>query len=163
MIISPFLAVGGLAVVVVIAAALWDEKKPRGRLHVRPRALLTPMEHQLYVRLRAARPELTVFCKVALSALVTTTTRERVRLRHRLADFVLVDAEFHVVAVVELDEGEQLERHVVGETVKSLLSAAGFVVVELMGLPEADALEAALPSTKGVQTPARAPSKDAIT
>jgi hypothetical protein len=142
--ISPILAVGIVGAAVAIGTTLWKDRAPNQAFRARARPLVNSWELEMFRRLQAAWPEGLVLVKVALSALISVPLRERERVRHRHVDFVLCDAEMQVYAVVQLEQDEELQEFRTGESAKTLLSNAGYVVLSWSEPPAVSEIEEAL-------------------
>lgn len=139
--ISPLVAIGVVGAVVALVSVLWDENKPTGELRARPKKPLTTLEQDMYWRLVEAFPGMVVLAQVALTALIATPRKDRSRYHHKVVDFAILDREFQVQALVEVDDLSQASRHTVGEPVRALLELAGYRVFEFTEVPAVEELQ----------------------
>ena len=149
--INPLYAVVVIGGAVAIASMLWDEKKPTSELRAKPRQPLTPLEQEVYWRLKEAFPGMVVLAQVALSALMTTPRKDRSRYNHKVVDFAILNRAFEVHALIEIDDESEESRHTVGQPVKDLLELAGYRVFEFNEVPSVDLLHRAV----GVAAPGK--------
>jgi len=136
--ISPLVAVGVVGAAVALVSLLWNENKPTGELRARQKKPLTTLEQEVYWRLVEAFPGMVVLAQVALTALITTPRKDRSRYHHKVVDFAILDRDFQVQALVEIDDQSQASRHTVGEPVRALLELAGYRVFEFGEVPAVD-------------------------
>jgi hypothetical protein len=98
---------------------------------------MTANESEFFGRLRRALPGLDVFPQVAMSSIVGvepgTARKEWVAARARISqkriDFVICDADFSVIAVVELDDRTHDRRVERDAERDELVAAAGFATI----------------------------------
>jgi len=142
----PLITVGLLGAGVALLAMLWEARKPVAQLRARSRALLSETEKQMHARLVEAFPGRVVMAKVALGALLAASLTDRNRLRQRLADFVVCDQDFQVLAVILFHAGGVRDVHSVGESIADLLQAAHYGVREYDDVPPLATLRAQWPA-----------------
>ena len=101
------------------------------------RALLTSPEQMLYNRLHDILPNSQVMAHVSFDALLTTKfDRTRRKYQNMMADFVILDVNFCVVAVVGLSDSFHSRRQVQERYQDQLLELAGYQVLRYVGVPE---------------------------
>lgn len=104
-----------LAAIVVVLLVLWIAWRSRHReppFRVRPRPLMTDNEIEFHERLCAAVPEFQVLAQVSMGALIEPDVPGgsgnwlsiRARFAQKVVDFVVIDDERRVLALVELDD-----------------------------------------------------------
>ena len=97
----------------------------------------------MYFRLRESFPEHVVLAQVAFSALLETKNRAvRNRFDRKVADFVLCDKAFTVLAVIELDDSTHKGRELADRARQELLTGAGYRVLRYGAVPDAARLQA---------------------
>jgi very-short-patch-repair endonuclease len=104
------LAVGVL--VLLTALLLLSRSRKPWLSHIQRRPILTHNEMEFYHRLKRALPACHVFPQVSFGAFLTDDGRlsgkarwsVRARFDRKIADFVICDAGFNVLALVELDD-----------------------------------------------------------
>ncbi|MBA1148226.1 DUF2726 domain-containing protein [Ectothiorhodospiraceae bacterium WFHF3C12] len=101
------IVLGALGLLVALAQQL--QKQSKAKLHAKP--LLSRPEQVLFHRLREALPEYEVLAQVSFSQFIRAkgdTRKENWRrfamARQKVADFVICNPDFSVLAVVELDD-----------------------------------------------------------
>lgn len=113
-------------------------------LHHRPsdsalkqRAIFSPQQQLTYMRLKGLLPEQNILAQVSFDALLTTKySRTRYKYRSMVADFVVLDREHHIVAVIALTEGQALKRMQHAYYEDDLLKMAGYKVLRYQHVPD---------------------------
>jgi len=104
------------------------------------RAPLTAREQAMYNRLVQTLPDLVVLPQVSFGALLTARTRAaRSTFSRKIADFVVCDRSFKVVAVVELGDKGKSQRDADRD---ALLIEAGYRVLRYPRVPDIGRVEA---------------------
>ena len=112
---------------------------------LKKKRLLTERETAMQSRLVQALPDAYVFPQVSFGALVTAKTRAaRNSFDRKIADFVICDRSFHVLAVVELDDGTHKGRETHDRARDQLLISAGYRVLRYPLVPDIDKVRADL-------------------
>lgn len=102
---------------------------------------LTPREQDMYLKLMTAAPNHIVLAQVAFSALVTTTSKTtRNRFDKKVADFVLCDNKFKVLAVIELDDTSHKGKEHDDVQRDAMLKNAGYKTLRYRNIPETSTL-----------------------
>ena len=156
-----------LALIAVGVVAVRVLERPPGALGwpVRARAPLSRPEQSLYWRLSEAFPDHIVLAQVAIAQLLEVEevpNRRAVfnRYRQLVADFVICNRAFGVVAVIELDDGSHQNpgRADADERKSAALGAAGLLLLRfnVRSLPSVGELRSVLAGHAGPQagTPA---------
>jgi very-short-patch-repair endonuclease len=124
------------AVLAVLTAAVTKLKGNGAWEPPRARKLLTAREIEMHKRLRAALPDHMVMAQVAFSALITATTRAaRNRFDRKVCDFLILDATYTPIAVVELDDASHAGRDRQDAKREALLTNAGYKVIRFKKMP----------------------------
>lgn len=127
------------AVLFVVIATLASAKKKAGGKgeKLKPKALMTEREQAMHNRLVQALPDLVVLAQVSFSALVTARSfAARNTFDRKVADFVVCDKAFRVMAVVELDDSSHRGREKEDGAREALLSGAGYRVLRYPRVPD---------------------------
>lgn len=104
---------------------------------IKQRVPLTKNEQPMYFRLTEALPKHLVLAQVAFSALIETKDRAtRNRFDKKVADFVVCNRAFEVLAVIELDDSTHRGREKQDEARSALLTNAGYKVVRYRHVPD---------------------------
>lgn len=126
-------------VVAAIAAAVAGKKGGKSNETPRKKPPLTANEQAMFNRLKGALPELNVLAQVSFGALLTAKSRPaRNTFDRKIADFVVCDAAFQVLAVVELDDSSHKGRERQDASRDSLLTTAGYRVLRYPRVPDID-------------------------
>jgi hypothetical protein len=107
------------------------------------RSPLTPREQAMYWRLAETfpQPSTVVLSQVSFDALlISKGVANKFSASQRRAEFVLVDQEFHVRAVIELDDHSHIGRAVSDEQRDKILKQAGYRVLRYRGVPDTSRL-----------------------
>ena len=130
-----------VAVVVAAALSALTKKGRRATGAISGRRPLTEREQAMYFRLTRTLPEQVVLAQVAFSALLTTKDRPtRSTFDRKVADFVVCDRAFTVLAAIELDDASHKGREKRDADRDVLLTKAGIPVLRFKQVPDADAL-----------------------
>ena len=106
---------------------------------------LTEREQAMYFRLRDTFPNLVVLAQVAFSALVTSKDAPtRATFNRKMADFVLCDRAFAVIAVIELDDASHRGREGDDANRDAILESAGIRTLRFKSIPDGDKLKTAI-------------------
>lgn len=90
-----------------------------------------------FARLKEILPEANVFAHVSFDALLTTKfPRTRRKYASMFADFVVLDRDCHVVAVIALGDASLSKRHHSAIYQDALLEAAGYRLIRYEHVPE---------------------------
>lgn len=142
------------AAMVVVGFKLIKPRTKANRWSVRARSPVSPVEQQLFRRLRDAFPQCIVLSQVAISQLVSVLPgpgRQASfnRIGRLVADFVLCTADFSVIGIVELDDSSHAATHRqnADRNKNDSLTAAGYTLVRFQAskLPTVAELQTALP------------------
>ncbi|MBV7453397.1 DUF2726 domain-containing protein [Acidovorax sp. sif1233] len=136
-----FVLLAVLALLLVVVAVMTGANKKRGGKGEKPKqkALMTEREQAMYNRLVQALPELVVLAQVSFSALLTARSyAARNTFDRKVADFVVCDKAFRVLAVVELDDSSHRGREKEDGARDVLLVNAGYRVLRYPRVPDID-------------------------
>ncbi|MBD9403869.1 DUF2726 domain-containing protein [Acidovorax sp. ACV02] len=157
---SLLVLLGALVLIVVGAALVAAANKKSAGTAERPKrkSLLTEREQAMYNRLVQALPERVVLAQVSFSALLTARAYAvRNTFDRKVADFVVCDAAFQVIAVVELDDSSHKGRAKEDSARDALLSDAGYRVIRYPRVPDIDRVKsdlAVVPASEQTTVPA---------
>jgi Protein of unknown function (DUF2726). len=77
-----------------------------------PKRVITAFESKMFTRLKDAFPHHHILAQVAFSALIThDNMKMRSKFNRKVTDFVVMDREYNVVAIIELDDPPILARN----------------------------------------------------
>ena len=145
----------GVIIVVALLLLVLASKGKKGTGHTeKPYANKTPVsknEQAMYWQLCKALPEYLVMCQVSFGALLRAkSTSTRNRFQRKIADFVVFDQAFKVIAVIELDDKSHQGREQEDKNREQLLTHAGLRVLRYKRVPNVDELRA---QVQGQQNP----------
>lgn len=110
---------------------------------LRQKALLSAAEQILYNRLKETLPHAQVLAHVSFDAILTTKyLHTRRKYQKMIADFVLLDKDYRVIAVVAIDDVNILKRSRAAAYQDAVLKTAGYRVLRYVGVPDIDQLQA---------------------
>lgn len=125
-----------LVIVLIVAYKGLKHKQPSDSA-LRQRAVFNTLEQLTFTRLKDIFPEANILAHVSFDALLTTKfPRTRRKYQKLFADFVLLDKDFHVMAVIALGDGMTTRRANSSIDQDVLLDAAGYRVVRYQHVPE---------------------------
>lgn len=112
---------------------------------------VTENEQAMFNRLIGALPHCIVLAQVSFGALLSSRSRaSRNTFDRKIADFVVCDKAFQVLAIVELDDGSHRGNEARDATRDLLLTAAGYRVLRYSRIPNIDRVQADFtPATSG--------------
>jgi len=123
--------------VVVTAWKKWKNSSKQQDSMLRQRAIFNLNQQLTYTRLKEILPEHTILAHVSYDALLTTKFfRTRNKYRNLIADFVVLDQNHQVVAIVAVDDPMILKRPQQAQYEDALLNMAGYQVIRYEDIPE---------------------------
>lgn len=138
-------AVVALVLVQIAIQSLRGGRGGKAKGQIRARKLLTDREQAMFHRLQQAFPESIVLAQIAFSALITAKDLPtRATFNRKVADFVLTNKAFEVLAVIELDDASHRGREDHDNQRDSLLERAGYRVMRFKNVPDVEAVRLAL-------------------
>jgi len=135
--------IGMFLLVIIILAILSILKKGESkggngkRNPIKGKRIITMNEQPTFMKLKEALPEHIILAQVAFSAFMTAqgyTTRNL--FNRKVADFVVLDKAFNLVAIVELDDSSHKGKEKIDAERDALIREAGFRVVRYKRTPE---------------------------
>lgn len=125
-----------LVIVLMVAYKGLKHKQPSDSA-LRQRAVFNTLEQLTFTRLKDIFPEANILAHVSFDALLTTKfPRTRRKYQKLFADFVLLDKDFHVMAIIALGDGMTTRRANSSIDQDVLLDAAGYRVIRYQHVPE---------------------------
>ncbi|WP_343743261.1 DUF2726 domain-containing protein [Herbaspirillum huttiense] len=134
---------GVLAVILAVFAALASKRGKGVSLAgaISKRNALTKREQAMYFRLSGALANHIVLAQVAFSALLKTKAqKDRNRFDRKVADFVVFNKAFEVIAIIELDDDSHKGREIQDAERQALLTRAGYKVIRYNNVPDLQTL-----------------------
>ena len=107
---------------------------PKQQFFSRP--VITSFESQMFLRLKQAFPHYHVLAQVAFSALITSEHYNiRSKFNRKVTDFVILDQQMQVIAVVELDDPSHIGKELEDQKRDRMLKEAGYRVQRYTQIP----------------------------
>lgn len=151
-----FLLAIGLLVFAVVARNKASQNTSSFVDKPKARPPLTAREQAMYNRLVETLPDLVVLPQVSFGALLTARTRAaRSSFSRKIADFVVCDRAFKVVAVIELGDKNRKSKSPGDSERDALLVEAGYRVLRYQRVPDIDRVEADFDPTMASVNPVR--------
>ncbi|MGV0887350.1 DUF2726 domain-containing protein [Acinetobacter venetianus] len=106
------------------------------------RPVITSFESQMFLRLQQAFPNDHVLAQVAFSALITSDHYKlRSKFNRKVTDFVVLDREMKVIAIVELDDPSHIGKELEDQQRDQMLKEAGYFVQRYTQIPSVKQLQ----------------------
>lgn len=126
-----------LLAVVIGAAYKGLKNKQQADSALRRRAVFNSHEQITFTRLKEILPEANILAHVSFDALLTTKyLHTRRKYQQMFANFVVLDKDYKVLAVIALDDTNAIKRSNQNTYEDALLQSAGYRVIRYMGIPE---------------------------
>ena len=126
-----------VAIVVLTLGNKKQEKKGSTRNPITGKRILTMNEQPTFMKLREALPEHIVLAQVSFSAFMTAKGYPTRNLFNRkIADFVVLDKKFNIVAIVELDDSSHKGKEDQDAERDALIAEAGHRVIRYKRTPD---------------------------
>lgn len=107
-----------------------------------PRPVITTFESQMFLRLKQAFPHYHILAQVAFSSLITSEHYNiRSKFNRKVTDFVILDQEMRVIAVVELDDPSHIGKELEDQKRDRMLKEAGYRVQRYTQIPSIKQLQ----------------------
>jgi len=111
-----------------------------------PRRVITSFESKMYARLISAFPQHHILAQVAFSALITNHQYKiRNLFNRKVTDFVILDKDFNVVVIVELDDPSHIGKEKQDAERDAMLEEAGYRVIRYTSIPSISTLKNDIP------------------
>ncbi|MDV4265430.1 DUF2726 domain-containing protein [Acinetobacter seifertii] len=128
-----------IMVLVILSVLKKGESKNRNakRNPIKGKRIITMNEQPTFMKLKEALPEHIILAQVAFSAFMTAQGYATRNLFNRkVADFVVLDKAFNIVAIVELDDSSHKGNEKFDAERDALIHEAGFKVIRYKRTPE---------------------------
>ncbi|KAA8735118.1 DUF2726 domain-containing protein [Acinetobacter qingfengensis] len=97
---------------------------------------MTQYEQHMYLRLKQAFPQYHILAQVAFSALITNQNYKiRSKFNRKVTDFVLLNSQCQVIAIIELDDPSHLNKKDEDAFRDKMLQQAGYPVYRYTQIP----------------------------
>lgn len=134
-----FIVIGSLLLFLMLIIAWRSLEKTDRRQDsiLKQRAIFNINEQLTFTRLKEILPDCIILAHVSFDALLTTKLyRTRHKYRNMVADFVILDEYYQILAIVALDDPMSLRRMQNEQYQDALLSMAGYRVIRYDDVPE---------------------------
>lgn len=122
-------------VIVVVYKGLTNKRLSDSAL--RQRAVFNSIEQLTFIRLKEILSEANILAHVSFDALITTKFQHtRSKYQKMFADFVILDKDYRVIAIVALDDQTSTKRANEAKYQEALLQSAGYRVIRYSHVPE---------------------------
>ena len=119
----------------MLFAAIYSYKKKKQKKYFAKR-IMTAFEQKLFTQLKLAFPQYHVLSQVAFSALITNQNYKiRSQFNRKVTDFVLINDQGDVIAIIELDDPSHLDKVEEDKFRDLMLTQAGYKVVRFTKIP----------------------------
>ncbi|NUF83090.1 DUF2726 domain-containing protein [Acinetobacter seifertii] len=128
-----------IMVLAILSVLKKGESKNRNakRNPIKGKPIITMNEQPTFMKLKEALPEHIILAQVAFSAFMTAQGYATRNLFNRkVADFVVLDKAFNIVAIVELDDSSHKGKEKFDAERDALIHEAGFKVIRYKRTPE---------------------------
>lgn len=115
----------------------YDNESEQSQSPIKPSYLLTNHEKTMFGEIRQAVPECLIFVQVALGAILWTKSyATRNKFNRLIADFVITDQNFNILAVIELDDKSHDNKQERDAQRDAMLREAGYKVLRYRYMPD---------------------------
>ncbi len=131
--------VASLALLAIVTGVAYKglKNKQQADSALRRRAVFNSHEQITFTRLKEILPEAHILAHVSFDALLTTKyLHTRRKYQQMFADFVVLDKDCKVLAVIALDDVNSIKRSSNNMYEDALLQSAGYRVIRYIGIPE---------------------------
>ncbi|WP_205669578.1 DUF2726 domain-containing protein [Acinetobacter sp. MB5] len=124
-------------VIGVVLGAFKKQGNQKERTPIKGKRILTMNEQPTFLRLKEALPDHIVLAQVAFSAFMTAKGYStRSLFNRKIADFVVLDQHFNIVAIVELDDSSHKGNEAQDANRDALIAEAGYEVIRYKRTPD---------------------------
>ena len=134
-----FLLIGLISTVLLLISCL-RSFLPQQKFFARP--VITTFESKMFTRLQQAFPNNHILAQVAFSALITSDHYKiRSQFNRKVTDFVILDQEMNVLAIIELDDPSHIGKELEDKKRDQMLLEAGYKVHRYTQIPSVKQLQ----------------------
>jgi len=152
--------IAGIAMILIAATANKGDRQKKDKDHtpIKSRPILSITEQPLFLKLRKALPEYIVLTQVALSSILSSSGQvTRNKLNRYRADFVILDKDLQVLAIVELEDPSHKGPEHKSNDRNSMLKEADYRVIRYTHTPDMDQIRRDFSTIVLSQTPTQSP------
>lgn len=130
-----------IALIVISKCRPSKNTKSNNRTKIKPSYLMTEHEKKMFKELNKAIPEYYIFPQVSFSAILWTKGQAtRNRFSRKIADFVITDTSFNILAIIELDDKSHDNKVEQDAERDAMLVEAGYKVLRYRYMPNTQKL-----------------------
>lgn len=120
-----------------------EQKNGNNNTPIKPSYLMSEHEKTMFGELLQAIPECYIFPQVAFGAILWTQSyASRNRYNRKIADFVVADRQFNILAIIELDDKSHDKKEIQDAERDAMLKEAGYKVLRYRHMPDKKKLRA---------------------
>ena len=135
-----FLIIGVIATLALLTIIFQQLFKKPQRFY--PKRIITAFESKMFFRLKESFPQYHVLAQVAFSALITNPSLKiRAKFNRKVTDFVLLDDQLKVIAIIELDDPSHLGKEQEDAERDQMFYEAGYRVFRYNDIPSVQSLK----------------------
>ncbi len=113
-----------------------QSQKTQQKTAIKSSYLMSNREKQMFFELKQALPEYHVFVQVALGAILWTSSyATRNKFSQKIADFVVTDKDFNILAVIELDDKSHIGKEDKDRERDEMVREAGYKALRYPHIP----------------------------
>lgn len=113
-----------------------DKPKKTNQTPIKPSYLISNHEKIMFAELKQAVPECHIFVQVALGGILWTSSyATRNRFSQKIADFVIADQNFQILAVIELDDKSHIGKEDKDAERDAMIREAGYKALRYPVIP----------------------------
>lgn len=134
-----FLLIGSIATLALLTILFQQYYRPKQKYYAKK--VITAFESKMFYRLKEAFPDHHVMAQVAFSALITNNNLKiRAKFNRKVTDFVLLDHDLKVTAIIELDDPSHIGKEADDAQRDAMLYEAGYRVFRYTNIPNVKSL-----------------------
>jgi very-short-patch-repair endonuclease len=136
--------IAGTAMILIAATVNTVGRQSNSKEHtpLKARPILNITEQPVFLKLRKALPEHIVLTQVALSAILSSCGQvTRNKLNRYRADFVVLNKELQVIAIIELEDPSQKRPENQKNDCSNMLKEANYRVIRYSHTPDIDQIQ----------------------
>jgi len=131
---NSFLIIGILASLGLLYLSLQQYLTSKKQFLAKP--VITAFEKRMFIRLKEVLPQQHILAQVAFSALITSDDYKiRQKFNRKVTDFVVLNTQFEVIAIIELDDPTHLYKEEEDRQRDAMLKEAGYRIIRYTEIP----------------------------
>lgn len=135
-----YIVIGCFIILLFLYLGKSDNKKKLGE--IKPRNILTENEKPFFKNLQIALPDYIVLAQVSFNAFLTANDfNTRSQFNRKYADFVVLDKNFNIIAIIELDDSSHRGREHIDKLRDAMVIKAGYNVLRYNKTPSSEKIK----------------------